>query len=84
MGPSFGWSTHISVVAARKATARHMSGSPAAIERQGADDPSRLAGRCRSEQAPPQDSVLTVYLIDQFPRPPPCTTETIAAGGGGC
>ena len=43
-----------------------MSGSPAAIERQGADDPNRLAGRCRSEQAPPLDSVLTVYLIDQF------------------
>ena len=54
---------NVSVVAARKATARHMSGSPAAIERQDADDPNRLAGRCRSElQAPSLDSVLC--LID--------------------
>ena len=52
---------------ARKATARHMSGSPAATERQDADDPNRLTGRCRSElQAPPLDSVLTVCLIDQY------------------
>ena len=44
-----------------------MSGSPSAIERQDADDPNRLAGRCRSElQAPPLDSVLTVCLIDQY------------------
>ena len=57
---------NVFVVAARKATARHMSGSPAAIERQGADDPNRFAGRCRTEQAPHLDSVLTVYLIDQF------------------
>ena len=43
-----------------------MSGSPSAIERQDADDPNRLPGRCRSElQAAPLDSVLTVCLIDQ-------------------
>ena len=65
---------NVSVVAARKATARHMSGSPAAIERQGADDPNRLAGRCRSEQSPPLDSVLTVYLRCRFS----CTSRPTA------
>ena len=58
---------NVSLVAARKATARHMSASPAAIERQDADDPNRLAGRCRSKlQGPHLDSVLTVCLIDQY------------------
>ena len=45
---------NVSVFAARKATARYMSASTAAMERQDADDPNLLAGRCRSElKAPP-------------------------------